>query len=251
MHPQTFLRRSLVATACILALTLSSATWAGVVLGGTRVVYPSQNREVSVRVMNEGKHAALVQAWLDLGDPQAKPEDIEVPFTLMPPVFRLDPGKGQTMRLVYTKEPLPQDRESVFWLNVLEIPPKASDGNGQNHLQVAYRTRVKVFFRPAGLTGRPEQAAQQLSWSLTRSADDEHVFRLKADNPTPYAVSFAGIVLKAGDREVARTNGMVKPKQSVTFALKGLTAAPKAPMHVTYHYINDYGADAEGTAAVK
>src|SRR5580698_3626086 len=98
---------------------------AGDVVDGTRVVYPAAKREVTINIRNPGDTPSLVQAWLDAGDPHAKPGESRVPFVMTPPLFRLDPTKGQSLRLVYTHDALPEDRESLFWLNVLDIPPRA------------------------------------------------------------------------------------------------------------------------------
>ena len=38
---------------------------ASVVIGTTRVIYQEKDREVTVRLTNDGKHPALVQAWID------------------------------------------------------------------------------------------------------------------------------------------------------------------------------------------
>jgi P pilus assembly chaperone PapD len=65
-----------------------------------------------------------VQSWIDTGDPTALPEKINVQFVIMPPITRIDAGKGQMLRLIYTGGTLADDRESIFWLNILAIPPK-------------------------------------------------------------------------------------------------------------------------------
>jgi chaperone protein EcpD len=114
---------SMAMTAFALSCLVSSAH-ASVVISGTRVVYQAKEREVTVKLSNEGSSPALVQVWLDTGNPNATPDESDVPFTLTPPLFRLDPKKGQSLRLIYTQEPLPQDKESLFWLNVLEVPPR-------------------------------------------------------------------------------------------------------------------------------
>jgi hypothetical protein len=61
-------------TAVALALCMVGAH-ASVVINGTRVIYPSDEREVTVKLSNEGSLPALVQAWLDDGDPRALPQD--------------------------------------------------------------------------------------------------------------------------------------------------------------------------------
>lgn len=150
--------RQLVALWLLLVPVYTSA---GIVLNGTRVIYPADKKEVSVSLKNTGLHAVLVQSWLDTGNPYATPEKIPVPFVVMPPITRIDGGKSQNLRLRYTGETLPDDRESVFWLNVLSVPPKITDVNSQ-HLNVAYQTRIKVFYRPANLNVRADTAAQKM-----------------------------------------------------------------------------------------
>src|SRR5512146_2342735 len=108
------LRACEIVPLAILVATLFTAAphaVAGVVVDGTRVVYPAAKREVTINIDNPGSVPSLVQAWLDAGDPHAKPGDSKVPFVLTPPLFRLDPTKVQSLRLVYTHDPLPADRE--------------------------------------------------------------------------------------------------------------------------------------------
>src|SRR6185312_1276720 len=118
----------IISTAFIAAAFFSAIpeATAGVVVNGTRVVYPAAKREVTISLRNAGETPSLVQAWLDAGNPQSKPGEAHVPFVLSPPLFRLDPTKVQSLRLVYTRDPLPEDRESVFWLNVLDVPPRGA-----------------------------------------------------------------------------------------------------------------------------
>ncbi|HGY8840292.1 TPA: fimbria/pilus periplasmic chaperone, partial [Escherichia coli] len=92
---------------------------ANVVITGTRVIYPAGQHNVNVQLTNVGISPSLIQAWIDNGDPKAAPETIKTPFVITPPIARIDGNKGQTLRLSYTGEPLPADRESVFYLNVL------------------------------------------------------------------------------------------------------------------------------------
>ncbi len=92
---------------------------------------------------------------------------------------------------MYTaSSPLPKDRESVFWFNVLEVPPKpdADKVANQSLLQLAFRTRIKLFYRPEGLNGLPSDAPAALKWSWATSAGKT---ALRVANPTPYHVSFS------------------------------------------------------------
>ena len=135
-----------VFSALLLILFVGHSVQASVVITGTRVIYPEKQKEVTVRVNNTGTGPVVLQSWIDNGDVNARPEMLKVPFVLTPPINRVEPNKSQTLRISYTGSALPKDKESVFWLNVLEIPAKADTSSSQNYLQMAYRSRIKLFF---------------------------------------------------------------------------------------------------------
>ncbi|CAJ0793674.1 fimbrial biogenesis chaperone [Ralstonia holmesii] len=235
-----FLTRHSLAALYLLGALLSASAHANVVISGTRVIYPAEQREVSVKLTNEGDRPALMQAWIDSGNANESPEESAAPFMLTPPLARVEPGKGQTLRLVYLKEPLPVDRESVFYLNVLDIPPSARPGDEHNQLQVAFRTRIKIFFRPSGLHGDPDSAAEQLTWKLIRESSG--AYTLECQNTSPYHVSLTEVRLQHGGQTEEGGVGMVAPNATFRFALKGLATLPTGPLELHYTSMNDYGA---------
>lgn len=239
-----------VALAACLAIVATSAAHASVVLAGTRVIYPETEREVTLRLTNEGTAPALVQAWIDDGDANAAPDDTHAPFTLAPPLFRLDPRKGQALRIIYLQQPLPTDRESLFWLNVLEVPPMAADGAAQrNELQFAFRTRIKLMFRPRGLPGSADAAPASVRWRLLRKADGQQV--LSATNPTPYHVTFT--VVEAGVGSAVHRNdagAMAAPGATVEFPLGDAVRGSVDAGEVRHVTINDFGAAVEGVSRI-
>jgi len=223
------------------AALLANRAEATVVISGTRVVYPAQESEVTVRLENRGNIPSLVQVWADEGDEKSTPENAKVPFAITPPFFRLDGGKSGSVRMVYTKEPLPNDKESLFWLNVLEVPPKSSD-DGRNKLEFAFRTRIKMFFRPAGLPGNAASAAHKLIWKLVGGEGGKGV-ALQVTNPTPYYVNFAKVGLTIGERSInERGGGMVAPGGATTFPIKELTSRPSGDVKTQFDVISDFGA---------
>lgn len=92
---------------------------------------------------------------------------------------------------MYNGSPLPQDRESLYWFNLLEIPPQPDAKNNENYLQFAVRSRLKFFFRPAGLKADPAKVAEQLQWHLESSSEPV----LAVHNPTPYHVTLSSVRL--------------------------------------------------------
>lgn len=214
------------------ALLLCPPANAGIVINGTRVIYPAQSREVTVQVNNVGDAPSLVQAWIDSGNADQTPEDSDAPFVLTPPISRVEPGSSQALRVIYSGHELPADRETVFWLNVLDVPPapEGAASGDQNYLQVAFRSRLKLFFRPQGLKGQANDAAQALAWTRSR----EH---LRVENPTPYHVTLAEVLALVGGKEtVVESQGrMIAPGQSLEFIV------PVATDQVRFRTINDYG----------
>ncbi len=243
------LKRNFALVILILTGLLSLPVQAGIVIAGTRVIYPAQQREISIKLTNDdAKLPRLVQAWIDNGDEKLTADKINVPFTLTPPVFRVEPGKSQVMRLVYTKEPLATDKETLFWLNVLEIPPKVG-GEEDSRLNFAFRLRTKLFFRPANLAMNPEDAPGKLEWSLVKVGAGQ---ALEVHNPSPYYISFQSVALSMGDKQIKSDDyTMVAPDGVQRFALKGVPGTLGAGAQVKFSIVDDYGAFVPQTAPLK
>lgn len=220
-------------------LLTSFSTYADIVLSGTRVIYNEKDKDEMVRLENKGEKPLLVQTWIDKGQENVDPAKLFVPFTLTPPVFRIEPKRGQTLRIMYTQgAALPADRESVFWLNVLEIPPKLPEDKtkNQNLLQLAFKTRIKIFYRPANLAGNAIDAAKDLKWSIIN--ENSHVY-LKAKNSSPYFVSFSNASFTSTGKKYSVAIKMLPPMSEETFAVSGLNAGSTGK--VDYVAINDFG----------
>jgi chaperone protein EcpD len=226
---------------------LAGSAHASVTISGTRVVYPLNQKEVTVKLDNDSRDPALVQVWMDDGNAGAKPGEIKVPFVITPPIFRMNPQKSQTLRVMYSGEPLPTDRESVYWLNVLDIPPKANGSTNANTLQFAFRTRIKVFVRPAKLPGTPEEAPAQLSWKVVPAADGKGQ-AVSVSNPTPYFVSFSEVDVESAGRTYKNDRGgMVAPRGTEVLPVTQMNSVA-ADAKVHYTAISDYGGALTGDA---
>lgn len=230
----------------------ASAVQAGVVIGTTRVIYPSNEKEVTVSLDNQGKQPVLVQVWVDTGDASAAPDTIKAPFFIRPPMFRMEPGSGHAVRLIYTGDPLPDNQESMYWFNALEVPPKAADAGDGGHVQFALRTRIKLIFRPSGLQGSAAEAFKQLSWKWG-AGEGGQGFALSVTNPSPYYVNFADVGLKVdGVRKLIEDGGMVAPGATATLSLDSLklTQRPSGDVKASFDVIADSGEPSEQEAAL-
>lgn len=220
------LRHYLWVSLLFMIMGTDTAVSAGIVITGTRVVYPEDEKEVTIKIDNVGDKPALAQVWIDSGDPDATPETARAPFTLSPPINRIDSGKGQTLRMMYTGENLPRDKESLFWLNVLEIPASRKDKN--NQLQLAVRSRLKIFFRPRGLPGTANEAGKSVTWKKVSGGVEGY-------NPTPYFVSVARITQDKDGKVPVSEGGMITPGGKSLFRTK------KSATTIYPSYISDEG----------
>jgi len=203
----------------------------GIVLGATRVVYDAKNKEASLTINNKNADQYfLVQSWIDDANGNKK-----VPFAITPPLFRLNAEKENMMRIMKTTGDLPGDRESVFYVNVKAIPPVPENADAQNTLQLAIKTRIKLFYRPTGLHGNASEAGSHLQWS--HQGKD-----LVVKNPTAYSVSFNEI--NVSGKPVKDIN-MVLPKSETHYEMPA-----GAGNNVSFTFINDFGGVSEPLTAV-
>jgi fimbrial chaperone protein len=210
--------------------TAFAAGAGGIVLGATRVVYDASNKEASLTINNKNADQYfLVQSWIDDANGNKK-----VPFAITPPLFRLNSQKENMMRIMKTTGELPGDRESVFYVNVKAIPPVPENADTQNTLQLAIKTRIKLFYRPKGLEGKASEAAAKLKWS--QQGRD-----LVVTNPTAYSVSFNEITV-AG--KPVKDINMVLPKSEMHYAMPAVSGK-----NVSFTFINDFGGVSEPLTA--
>lgn len=231
--------------ACALALMLvctghAFPAAAAVTLQGTRVIYDGSKGAVTVNTNNRGDKVALAQVWLDDGDASAKAGSQKLPFVLTPTTRRIEAGSAQAFRLTYAPmagAALPSDRESLLYFNLLDIPPKPENVEGQNLLQFAIRTRVKLFYRPVGLPGHARDTAAALQWRAEGQA-------LQVYNPGVYHVTLSRLTLPDGSTiEV----DMVAPGERLDLPLPSGASVPGT---LEFQWLDDYGTTRDAQAKV-
>jgi P pilus assembly chaperone PapD len=200
---------------------------AAVNLDRTRLIAYEADKSVSLMLTNQSKALPyLAHAWVENA---AGNKDTSV-FMALPPLQRLEPQANSQVKLV--RQPgaaaLPNDRESLFYFNVREVPPKTTQ---RNVMQLATQSRIKLFYRPAAIADLPAIPWQE-RLQVTRSSRS-----LTLNNPTPYfiTVGFAGNRNQPGMKAFAGV--MVPPFGNVSGAIDN-TLQPAFLLG----YINDHGA---------
>ncbi|WP_273974840.1 fimbria/pilus periplasmic chaperone, partial [Serratia ureilytica] len=145
---------------------------------------------------------------------------------------RIEPGKPSQVKIqaLPAAKMLPQDRETLYYFNLREIPPKS---NKPNSLQIALQTRIKLFYRPAAIAPERNAAPWQEQLTLSKQGD-----KYVVNNPTPYYVTLVDAASRKG---VEGTKGfeplMVPPKASLPLTV----SAGSVGNSPVLTYINDYG----------
>ncbi|ANS44726.1 putative fimbrial chaperone YehC [Serratia inhibens PRI-2C] len=224
--------RSMIKNILLAGLALvTTHACANVVINTTRVIYQESNKDVVVQLINNGNDPSLVQAWIDDGDINSTPETANVPFLLSPPVVKVTANSGQQLRIKKIGPQLAADRESVFYLNVLDIPPVPENLQGQNTLQLAVKSRIKLFYRPKDLQINPDSVANHVELS-------SHGNSVTVKNNAPYHFTLANID-RANQKNILTDSIMIPPFSSATVQ----TRQPlKANDKLSLKYVDDLGA---------
>lgn len=219
----------------IYSMTLLQANnvWAAMSLDRTRVIYDAGSKSVSMSIRNESKELPyLAQAWLE----DAAMNKISGPLVAIPPLQRVEPATSSQVRISVTDDTLnlPQDRESIFYFNLREIPPRSEI---PNTMQIALQTKIKVFYRPRAIAATNDN--HWINQLELRKA--EHGMVIK--NPTPYFITITALALGAPSAKDAVFSPIMLPPKSAT----SLSIPVPALLKPSLTYINDYGGHQEVT----
>lgn len=218
--------RGLAATLALGLLSLSAFQAQAVINADrTRVIFYSKDKAVSVGLENSRKDIPyLAQAWVDNEDNSRSKTLIA-----LPPLQRIDGGQRSQVRVMQIKEEtakLPQDRESLFYFNVLGVPPKSDE---VNVVQLAQQSRLKLFYRPQALGEKKDEPER----NLVILHNDQGV-TLK--NPTAYYVSLVALGSAIGKNFGTFDNATIAP-----FSQQALPGITFSDSHIYVGYVDDYG----------
>jgi len=207
---------------------------ASVVMNGSRVIYPSDAKSVDVQLRNNDDFPYVIQAWFDSGDKDSTPATGKAPFVVTPPTFRIAAKDGQVLRVFFTGgHSLPQDRESLFYFNFLQVPPGNIGGDKGNQMVVLLKNRMKLFYRPASLKTNTKKIFDYLTFSNVSSSN------VRITNTSPYYISLSKVAVK---NAIAKgVPPMIAPFATVDVALtEGKRIGNIQGIEIGL--VNDYGA---------
>jgi len=246
--------RALARSGCMVLVLLGGTqdAEAGIRAERTRLIFDGGARERDLRLVNTNDYPILVQTWIDNGEGSNQPDTVVSPMLVLPAVLRMAPHEVKSVRVLYTDEPLPQDRESVFWLNLYEIAllPESRADKNEARVRLAINTQMKIFYRPPGLGEPPAQPGQSLSFSLRRQ---EGAWVLVCRNEGDRFASFASLALQRDGRVTPVSNQpdmMTPPRSERIYPLVLPLPETGAGGSVEYRLIDDLGNAQRGESPI-
>lgn len=203
-------------------------------LGSSRVIYNPFSNGESLTVTNPQNYPLLIQS-------KAFEEDKKTaaPFMVTPPIMRLDAQQSSQLRIVRTAGRFAPDRESLYFLCIKGIPPKADDlwaknvkNNGMKtglNIQISVNNCIKLLVRPDDIAGHPDDPENKLHWEIKNN-------RLLAINKSPYFITISS--LKADDLEIKKLK-YVEPFSFREFEIP----VTKKINTLSWKIVNDYGGE--------
>ncbi|EMO7836504.1 molecular chaperone [Morganella morganii] len=208
-------------------LLVSTYTYASISVDRTRVIYDEGSKGVSVVVENtDNKDPFLVQSWVE----DEKGKKITDPLVALPLLQRIEPNQKKQIRISTSKinQAIAGNEESLFYFNVLGIPPKSQS---ENAVEIVIQSRFKLFYRPKGIV---KYAGN--NWQKELKVE-KIGSTLKLVNPTDYHI----IVININDSKSKVANFeevIIKPNSNMNYFLSD---KQKNSSKIVITYVDDYG----------
>ncbi|MCW2485397.1 molecular chaperone [Candidatus Symbiopectobacterium sp. NZEC127] len=183
-------RISLVMALLLSLFTVPTTSQAdGFGINASRLIYPQGADSISVSVRNTtASQPYLVQARVSRAQANYQP----APFLVRPPLFRLEPGAVNQLRISAQNINAPTDRESLFYFHASAVPASTPPADQNSASKVHGATQfgvgsiIKLFYRPNALPSTSREAQQNLKFSRVDGG-------IKAENASAYFISFASL----------------------------------------------------------
>ncbi|MCW2255644.1 P pilus assembly chaperone PapD [Providencia alcalifaciens] len=214
-------------------LSIGFSAQAALSIDRTRIIFNGDQKSVTLNVSNNSQSLPyLAQSWMENIDGKK----VQTPFAVLPPIQRVEAGKPTQIKieaLPVIQQELPQDRESLYYFNFREIPPKSEQANV---LQLSIQTKIKLFYRPKSIIVTSTQINNdpwQPKLTLTKNGA-----KVIAKNPTAYYTTIIGITPANDKKTLANFEAFMVPPFGETALNVDYSLMGPSPILT---YIDDYG----------
>lgn len=216
-----------------LIFCMPQLAWGGVTAEVSRVVYEAAKPEQSLQLANLNDYPVLVQLWIDDGNPSSTPDKATyAPVISLPAIFNLAAGEQRSIRLVRVREDLPEDRESLYWLNIYEVPPKPlrQGSSAEQLVLLTMRTQMKLFFRPESLSAKAVNMIESVKLDWREG-------KLQINNQGPFFLTITRI-------ELDNQTPPLQPQMLAPFSSESLELPIRpSAQSASIYYLDDYGVE--------
>lgn len=214
----------------IFAIKMSSA-FASITIDRTRVIFDATENVASFTLHNNNDKSSLVQIWIDDGNIDKSPSLIDVPFIVSPQINEIDAKQSQVIKVKFIGKSVPVG-ETLYWLNVLEVPQKGE--SGKNYIQLAYRTRIKLFLRSSEMKNLSQaESSDKLKFKFIKGG-------IMIRNDSPFHITVSNLkLLNDGEGEIDVEGFVINPYELKEIKVNSTVDFRK----LEYSYINDWGGE--------
>lgn len=132
---------------------------------------------------------------------------------------------------------LPHNKESLFYLNVMDIPPNNPQNAGKNKIKLALQNRIKLFWHPEGVVPVDKKSLSQLNIKKKDNA-------ISINNETANWITITTI--KAQNVKVNNESILLPPFSNNDITLKNNNAS-----EYELTVVDDYGNNINSKIAAK
>ncbi|MCU6225555.1 fimbrial biogenesis chaperone [Morganella morganii] len=224
----------------LLSLTIMAINaYCGVMPSQSRIIYHEEDKEQSLMLANTNEYPVIVQTWIDRGE--GNPETANIPFISIPPVFQMEPSDIKGVRVIYNRDKLPSDKESLFWFNIYEIPPEKKESNPENSVLITMNTQIKLFFRPKIINVTPEESVGRITCNKINKTS------IECYNPSLIYLSVINLKIMTDDNKIKEVSGndlILPPLSNKKLTIDAMHGSIKKMIVM---YVNDNGEILEQT----
>lgn len=230
-------------------LLLPFFAFSGVIPEKSRIVFNGKNTVQPSMLVNTNEYPVVVQLWVDNGEFNKSPELTPSSFIITPVMSRMPPKKINSVKIIYSGAgaEMSEDRESLFWLNIFEVPPVNKSPSSENEIALSMLTQIKLIYRPEKLEISENNLIAKLdSLTFRLIKKSKGGTELVINNPTEYIASLANIELKGQENNKSVTfisedlkSVTILPKSTETVSVDKV--GPSAIVGIDYWLIDDSG----------
>ncbi|MEC6824672.1 fimbrial chaperone [Photobacterium piscicola] len=203
---------------------MTTHCYASFVLDGTRYIYDGTIKNIAVQITNDSNNSYGGQVWIENSDQPIN----NIFFIPAPAFFTLAKNQIQIDSIINVNDDLPKNKESLFYLNVQEIPLKSTTDNS---LQIAMNTRVKLIYRPKAIINDRAGAENKIN-IISKDGD------IYLNNPTPYYFAITSVT---DNNKPLQLSSVIMNKLTV-FKPFSKVKLGNYNKNISFNAINDYGA---------